>query len=332
MASIVDRVRDASRPTNTIVEARELAQERQDALHRANPSPPAGGAPGQQGGGKKAAAYQSEPEHIAKAYYVEEKAGERSYYDDYKRSSVAMRATDTTISSKREDLNTVRAMVDIAAARGWQSIDVSGSKEFKREAWIEAAARGIEAKGYRPNDPDRQEADRRRNERGYENEVRGPAPSNPATPAAPITPNNPNPSSADPDRQQATARGTAPGKAPDAAPAKSDGEKPTMQDNRRIVREAQKELSPDGRTMFSAMSEKIDRQMNKLNSESKAEMKAFVAAELVKKERAEGPIVLSPDQKRAAAAPEPTRPEPVRSAPEPTRRQEPETPRRTLGR
>jgi hypothetical protein len=332
MASFVDRVRDASRPTNTIVEAQEQAQERRDALHRANPSSPPGGAPGQQGEGKKAPAYQSEPEHIAKAYYVEEKAGERSYYDDYKRSAVAMRATDTTISSKREDLNTVRAMVDIAAARGWQSIDVAGSKEFKREAWIEAAARGIEAKGYRPNDPDRQEADRRRNERGYENEVRGPAPSNPATPAAPITPNNPNPSSADTDRQQATARGTAPGKAPDAAPGTSDGDKPTMQDNRRAVREAQKELSPDGRTMFSAMSEKIDRQMNKLNSESKAEMKAFVAVELVKKERAEGPIVLSPDQKRAAVAPEPTRPEAVRAAPEPTRRQEPETPRRTLGR
>lgn len=331
--AITDRLRDATRPTNTIAEAREPLLERQEALHRASPSPASDGALGAPGGGKKGAAYQSEPEHIAKAYYVEDRGGERSYYDDYKRSSVAMRATDTTISSKREDLNTVRAMVDIAAARGWQSIDVVGSKEFKREAWIEAAARGIEAKGYRPNDPDRQEADRRRNERGYENEVRGPASTNPATPAAPITPNNPNPSAGDPDRQLSTSRATAPGKAaPEAAPAKLEGEKPSLQDNRRAVREARNELSPDGRTMLSAMSEKIDRQMNKLNSESKAEMKAFVAGELVKKERAEGPIVLSAEQKRAAAAPEPTKPAPVRAAPEPTRRQEPETPRRTLGR
>lgn len=331
--AITDRLLDATRPTNTIEEAREAALERQEALHRASPSPASGGAPGTPGSGKKGPAYRSEPEHIAKAYYVEDKGGERSYYDDYKRSSVAMRATDTTISSKREDLNTVRAMVDIAAARGWQSIDVAGSKEFKREAWIEAAARGIEAKGYRPNDPDRQEADRRRNERGYENEVRGPAPTNPATPAAPITPNNPNPSAGDPDRQLSTSRATARGKAaPEPAPAKPEGDKPSLQDNRRAVREAQKELSPDGRTMLSAMSEKIDRQMNKLNSESKAEMKAFVAGELVKKERAEGPIVLSAEQKRAAAAPEPTKPAPVRAAPEPTRRQEPETPRRTLGR
>lgn len=331
--ALTDRLRDATRPTNTIAEAREPALERQEALHRANPSPAFAGAPGAPGSGKKGPAYQSEPEHIAKAYYVEDKGGERSYYDDYKRSSVAMRATDTTISSKREDLNTVRAMVDIAAARGWQSIDVAGSKEFKREAWIEAAARGIEAKGYRPNDPDRQEADRRRHERGYENEVQGPAPTNPATPAAPITPNNPNPSVADPDRQLATSRATASGKAaPEAAPAKPEGDKQSLQDNRRVVREAQKELSPDGRTMLSAMSEKIDRQMNKLNSESKAEMKAFVAAELVKKERTEGPIVLSAEQKRAVAAPEPAKPAPVRAAPEPTRRQEPETPRRTLGR
>lgn len=347
--AIADRLRDVTRPTNTIVEAREPSLERPQDLHRANPSAAPGGAPAPQGAAKKGAAYKDEPDHIAKAYYVEAKGNERSYFDDYKRSSVAMRATDTTISTKREDMNTVRAMVDIAAARGWQSIDVAGSKEFKREAWIEAAARGIEAKSYRPSDLDRQEADKRRNERGLENEVRGPAPTNPATPAAPITPNNPNPNPADPDRQQATSRASAPGAgapvapAPGAtkgepakaasneAPGKPAGE-PSMKDNQRTVREAQKELSPNGRTIFAAMSEKIDREMNRYAGEGKAQMKAYVATELVKKERTEGPIVLSAEHKRAIAAPEPTRPEPARSAPEPTQQMKPEAPRRSLGR
>ncbi|UZO95019.1 Hypothetical protein RMHFA_05714 (plasmid) [Roseomonas mucosa] len=383
--AIADRLRDAARPTNTIVEAREPSIGRPEDLHRANPSPPPGAPSGAAKEGKKAA-YQSEPEHIAKAYYVEEKAGERSYYDDYKKSAVAMRATDSTISSKREDMNTVRAMVDIAAARGWQSIDVAGSKEFKREAWIEAAARGIEAKGYKPSDPDRQEADKRRNERGYENEVRGPAPSNPATPAAPITPNNPDPSPADPARQLATTRTTVgmeqpgtgtpvaakgepdkaapvmdaakaepgktapavdaakvePGQAAPAAASKDASDKPapdkageaqpSLKDNQRTVREAQKELSPDGRTIFAAMSEKIDREMTRYAAEGKAQIKAFAANELVMKERKEGPIVLSAEQRQALAAPEPARSAPAQAAPEQTRRVEPEAPRRTLGR
>ena len=75
--------------------------------------------------------------------------------------------------------------------------------------------------------------------------------------------------------------------------------------------------------------------MNKLNVEAKAEMKAFVATELVKKERAEGPIVLSAEQRNLATAPEPTRQQPtqpVQQQPEPTRRMTPEEPRLSRGR
>jgi hypothetical protein len=106
---------------------------------------------------------------------------------------------------------------------------------------------------------------------------------------------------------------------------------PTVNDSRRAIREARRELSEDGRLMFSALSEKIDRQMNKLNSEAKAEIKAFVGTELVKKERAEGPTVLSPQQRQAATAPE-RAPAPPAPAPAPARRVEPEAPRRSLGR
>ena len=57
----------------------------------------------------------------------------------------------------------------------------------------------------------------------------------------------------------------------------------------------------------------------------------FAAAELVKKERAEGPVVLSATQKRAAHAPEPARNTP-KPEPAQARRMEPEPPRRSLSR
>jgi hypothetical protein len=99
-----------------------------------------------------------------------------------------------------------------------------------------------------------------------------------------------------------------------------------------VVRDTQKELSPDGRLMMAALAEKIDRQMDRHGLEIRAQMKAFVALELVKKESAEGPIVLSAEHRRAAAAPEPTQAAPKPDPAAIPRRSEPDAPRRSLGR
>ncbi len=338
---IADRMRDAARPTNTIEEVREPSRNQPQSLHGASPAtavaPAPGASPAPEKGAKKPA-YTSEPEAITKNYYVEDKGGERRYYDDYKQQNLAMKATDTSVSSKREDLNTIKAMLEVASARGWHSLDLKGSADFKREAWIEGQARGLDVRGHRPSDPDRQESDRRRAERGMSNEVRAPAPPTPVTPAAPVTPANPAASTLDPARQQATQRAGEPAKPdhikghdPHGKPDHKGEAKATPEDNRKTVREAQRELSPDGRTMLAAMSSAIDRQMNKFTSETKAEMKAYVAGELVKKERAEGPIVLSAEQKQAATAPEP-KPQPARAEQPAPSRAEPEAPRRSIGR
>lgn len=297
---LADSARSALRPNNSI----EFAPSPEgEGLHRASP---AGDPPGK----TSAPPYRSEPESIAKAYYVEERGGERRYFDDYQRKALAMRATDTSISSKREDLNTVRAMLEIAEARGWHSVEIRGSADFKREAWIEANARGLEGRGYTPSDLDRQEADRRAGERRQANEVR---------------------SAAREEAREDRAAGKPAARHEREAHEKQPGEPapPTVTDNRRTIRDAQRELSADGRLMLAALSEKIDRQMNRLNTEAKTEIKAFVGAELVKKERAEGPTVLSDEMKRAATAPEPARASAVTP---PGRRIEPEAPRRTLGR
>lgn len=476
--AMLDRLKEATRPANTIegVQQPEPARRVPD-LHGASPSPVSEGpqAPAKKAtSDAKAPAYTTEPEAIAKAYYVENRGNERRYFDDYQRKALAIRADDTTINSKREDLNTIRAMLTMAEARGWSEVKVSGSADFKRETWIEASARGITAQGYKAGDLDRQEADRRRAERGQElprttpapgtNEVRQaaaptsptpaptPAPKLSETPSTPaLTPSTPTlePRAAlkDPEyqaaqkafaqardgitfleesvkmrnskpeelryadnvkfndvrvkrdldnifKQPALASSLASQKvtpdglkgdlddgrfdkvasvlakavdavydkrieklaeeskspkppAPGQQSPKAEGitrQEPTPAvpavDHRKELTIATAALSPDGRVILGALSEKIDRQMNKLNSEAKAEMKAYVATELVKKEKAEGPVVLSAELKRVATAPEaapqlktttepkaPTQPE--QQAP---RRSEPEEPRRTRGR
>jgi hypothetical protein len=44
----------------------------------------------------------------------------------------------------------VRSLVEIAQARGWTSITVKGTDEFRRSAWMEAAQAGMKVAGYQP--------------------------------------------------------------------------------------------------------------------------------------------------------------------------------------
>lgn len=337
---IADRLRDAARPTNTIEAVDAPARSPSEGLHGASPTAPAA-QPTDRAPGAKKPAYASEPASISKAFYIEDRGGERHYYDDYQRKGLAMRATDTSISSKREDLNTVKAMLDVASSRGWATVEVKGSAEFKREAWIEAQARGVDVRGYRASELDQQEADRRRAERGPVNVERGPVNELRAveTVAASSRSGSPATATSAPIEQATPGLGSAKGVAdrdakgsPDKADNRAEPVKVTLADNRRTLRDASAELSSDGRLVLAAMAEKIDRQMNRHNLDAKTEMKAYVATELVKKERTEGPVVLSAEQKRTASAPEPARAEPARPAAEPVRRLEPEAPRRTLSR
>ena len=69
------------------------------------------------------------------------------------------KAIVTADSSQR----TVAAMVDVAEIKGWSKLQLSGSKEFQREAWIEAISRGmvVHTRGYTPTPQDREEAQNR---------------------------------------------------------------------------------------------------------------------------------------------------------------------------
>lgn len=203
-------------------------------------------------------------------------------------------------------------MLALAEARGWTAIAIRGSADFRREAWIEAQTRGLEAQGYKATAPDRQEAGRRQAERQPTNGVRPAASGSAARP----DPGRPAPPDADATRALPKA-----GRAPEAAPA---------DDPRKALRAARRDLSPDGRLVLAALSEKIDRQMNRVTGDAKADLKRYVAAELLKKERAGGPVVLTAEQARAARAPAPARAEPA--APKPLSRSEPDPPHRSRSR
>lgn len=132
----------------------------------------------------------ADPETVRRRYYTQDKGAERRYFDDYQGKSLAFRAGAERVSSKREDLNTIRAMLDVAEAHGWREVSLKGTATFRREAWIEAAARDLPAQGHRASDLDRQEAERRR---ALRQPAQQPAQAMPAPPASTAPPTSSQP-------------------------------------------------------------------------------------------------------------------------------------------
>ncbi len=89
------------------------------------------------------------PEHVANAYQVRG----NKYLDPDRDSRIAFVDHGNKLQTGHGfDGRDVRAMVDVAEARGWDSMKVTGDPEFRRAIWHEAAARGIEVKGYSPSE------------------------------------------------------------------------------------------------------------------------------------------------------------------------------------
>jgi hypothetical protein len=56
------------------------------------------------------------------------------------------------LTTPSENTEVIRSLIKIARARGWQSLVVTGTERFRRDAWLAAHAAGIEARGYRPSE------------------------------------------------------------------------------------------------------------------------------------------------------------------------------------
>ncbi|MBR5675236.1 MAG: hypothetical protein IKX14_02200, partial [Neisseriaceae bacterium] len=123
------------------------------------------------------------PEELNNRYAVAERKGfvndklRRHRFDDFytKRldyidrkdgKTVAFSDKGNKLSTSKSDQQTVADMLQVAKAKGWTTVKLRGSKEFKRQAYIEAAAMGFAVKGYSPTPQDLAFVEARKKELG----------------------------------------------------------------------------------------------------------------------------------------------------------------------
>lgn len=97
------------------------------------------------------------PDEVAKRYT---KSGNR-FYDAADPSQPDFLDKGNRLETGSNGERAAESMVRIAEARGWDEIKVEGSENFRREAWREAAERGMQVKGYTPNEKDMAELAKR---------------------------------------------------------------------------------------------------------------------------------------------------------------------------
>tara|TARA_Y100000782_G_scaffold59771_1_gene65903 strand:- start:1164 stop:3320 length:2157 start_codon:yes stop_codon:yes gene_type:complete len=73
-----------------------------------------------------------------------------AYYWRSQTGIEAFRDKGSKLSTKSSSEKIVTSLVALAKEKGWDSLKVSGTKEFKSSVWMEASLAGIDVKGYRP--------------------------------------------------------------------------------------------------------------------------------------------------------------------------------------
>jgi hypothetical protein len=69
-------------------------------------------------------------------------------------SRVAFTESTFRLATDTNSPSVARSMVDVAEARGWRALRVSGNEDFKRMVWLEASVRNVKTLGYEPNPGD----------------------------------------------------------------------------------------------------------------------------------------------------------------------------------
>ena len=69
-------------------------------------------------------------------------------------SRVAFTESTFRLATDTNSPSVARSMVDVAEARNWRAVRVSGNDDFKRMVWLEVSVRGVKAIGYEPNPAD----------------------------------------------------------------------------------------------------------------------------------------------------------------------------------
>jgi hypothetical protein len=91
-------------------------------------------------------------------------AGEQSYYRTAPGEPTKLAFTDhgKRLVTEHDDPSVIQGMVLRAKAKGWTTVRVNGTTEFKTEAWVQATIAGLDVEGYTPRGIDlARAADRR---------------------------------------------------------------------------------------------------------------------------------------------------------------------------
>jgi hypothetical protein len=106
-------------------------------------SQPSPGTPPGQADAKQAANHDM-PETVSSRYL---RIKDKYYLPD---KTVAFEDHGNKLKLETENHTVIRDALAIAETRGWQSITVSGSQNFKHQVWREASLKGMEVAGYKP--------------------------------------------------------------------------------------------------------------------------------------------------------------------------------------
>jgi hypothetical protein len=114
---------------------------------------------------KETTAQDPVPPHIASKYLVKD---DTYYFDD---QSVAFVDKGSRFTVQTHNKSVIQDLVEIAKARDWHEVTVTGAEAFRREAWKEAYAAGLAVKGYKPPPIELEAANRERLRRRRPNEL-----------------------------------------------------------------------------------------------------------------------------------------------------------------
>jgi len=90
------------------------------------------------------------PRSIAQSYVEME----GRFYSKEKPPRVMFEDKGDKLTTSRTDSKSISDMVALAKAKQWETLKVTGSQEFRREAWLQAESLGIKVKGYTPKEAD----------------------------------------------------------------------------------------------------------------------------------------------------------------------------------
>jgi hypothetical protein len=101
------------------------------------------------------------PAHLIDAYTVKsgrflDKVSEKVHFEDHGRK----------LSTALEDKTVIAHMVDVAVAKKWDNLTLTGTLSFRQQAWLESESRGIRTTGYEPTKQDLQQLAELRSARG----------------------------------------------------------------------------------------------------------------------------------------------------------------------